>query len=256
MEETLKKLEDVSDTSSEIANTWNSSHEILLASIGDKANCMRWMHTQSQLYYEHLNFWFTIPSVAVTALAGSATIALPRLSQDQQQVATIVVGCFTLSSGLLTSINQFMKTPQFSEGHRIASLAYSKIHRVISSELALRRDQRSPAQGFLKMIRMEHDRLEESSPIILDSIIYKFNKKVESNITLEKPEIVGDLDHVAINTAVRSVMSMNDLLPHGKKTTTTIQSLKIAKSSTMERAHSIDEGPPIEIQAPPSPHVE
>ena len=249
MEETLKKLEDVSDTSSEIANTWNSSHEILLASIGDKANCMRWMHTQSQLHFEHLNFWFTIPSVAVTALAGSATIALPRLSSDQQQAATVVVGCMTLVSGLLTSINQFMKTPQFSEGHRIASLAYSKMHRVISSELALRRDQRSPAQGFLKMIRMEQDRLEESSPIILDSIIRLFNRKVESNITLEKPEIVGDLDHIAINTAVRSVMSMNELLPRSRKP---IQTIKLV---TMERAESIDNGPPIELQAPPSPHA-
>jgi len=143
-----------------------------------------------------------------------------------------------------------MKTPQFSEGHRIASLAYSKMHRVISSELALRRDQRSPAQGFLKMIRMEQDRLEESSPIILDSIIRKFNAKVESNITLEKPEIVGDLDHVAINTAVRSVMSLNELLPHAKKVR---QSTHVP---TMERAQSIDNGPPVEIQAPPSPHVE
>jgi len=250
MEETLKKLEDVSDTSSEIANTWNSSHEILLASIGDKANCMRWMHTQSQLHFERLNFWFTIPSVAVTALAGSATIALPRLSTDQQQAATVIVGCMTLTSGLLTSINQFMKTPQFSEGHRIASLAYSKMHRVISSELALRRDQRSPAQGFLKMIRMEQDRLEESSPIILDSIIRLFNHKVESNITLEKPEIVGDLDHIAINTAVRSVMSMNELLPRSRKP---IQTIKLV---SIERAESIDNGPPTELRAPPSPRGE
>jgi hypothetical protein len=178
-----------------------------------------------------------------------ATIALPRLSSDQQQAATVVVGCMTLVSGLLTSINQFMKTPQFSEGHRIASLAYSKMHRIISSELALRRDQRSPAQGFLKMIRMEQDRLEESSPIILDSIIRLFNRKVESNITLEKPEIVGDLDHIAINTAVRSVMSMNELMPRSRKP---IQTIKLV---TMDRAESIDNGPPAEIHAPPSPRA-
>jgi hypothetical protein len=254
MEETLKKLEDVSDTSSEIANTWNSSHEILLAAIGDKANCMRWMHTHSQLHYERLNFWFTIPSITVTALAGSATIALPRFLEDQQQVATVVIGCLTIASGLLTSINQFMKTPQFSEGHRIASLAYSKLHRIISSELALRRDQRTPARGFLKMVRMEQDRLEESSPLILDSIIQQFNQKVESNITLEKPEIVGDLDHIAINTAVRSVMSLNELLPRSRKPPT--GGYPRIKLTTIERAESIDEGPPKEVQAPPSPHVE
>ena len=102
------------------------------------------------------------------------------------------------------------------------------------------------------MIRMEQDRLEESSPIILDSIIRKFNRKVESNITLEKPEIVGDLDHVAINTAVRSVMSLNEILPRSKKPN---QMIKLPQVITLDRAESIDNGPPEEMQAPPSPHA-
>jgi hypothetical protein len=77
---------------------------------------------------------------------------------------------------------------------------------------------------------------------------------VESNITLEKPEIVGDLDHIAINTAVRSVMSLNELLPRSRKPPT--GGYPRIKLTTIERAESIDEGPPKEVQAPPSPHVE
>jgi hypothetical protein len=73
------------------------------------------------------------------------------------------------------------------------------LYRVISNELALRRDQRTNAQEFLKVIRIEQDRLEESSPLILRLIIRRFNDKVESNATLEKPEIVGELDHIRVN---------------------------------------------------------
>lgn len=199
MDESLKKLEDTSESSSDIANSWNSAHETLLASIGDKANCMRWMHTQSQIYYDRWNFWLSIPSVTLTALAGATTIGLTQLNPTAQTYITIVVGIVTISTGVLTSINQLIKAPQCSEGHRIASIAYGKLYRVISNELALRRDQRTNAQEFLKVIRVEQDRLEESCPVIHSNIIRRFNKKVESNVTLEKPEIVGELDHIHVN---------------------------------------------------------
>ena len=199
MDESLKKLEDTSESSSDIANSWNSAHETLLASIGDKANCMRWMHTQSQIYYDRWNFWLSIPSVTLTALAGATTIGLTQLNPTAQTYITIVVGIVTISTGVLTSINQLIKAPQFSEGHRIASIAYGKLYRVISNELALRRDQRTNAQEFLKVIRVEQDRLEESCPVIHSNIIRRFNQKVESNVTLEKPEIVGELDHIHVN---------------------------------------------------------
>jgi hypothetical protein len=199
MEESLKKLEDTSESSSDIANTWNSAHETLLASIGDKANCMRWMHTESQIHYDRWNFWLSVPSVTLTALAGATTIGLTQLNPTAQTYVTIIVGVTTISTGVLTSINQLLKAPQTAEGHRIAAIAYGKLYRVISNELALRRDQRTNAQEFLKVIRIEQDRLEESSPLIHRLIIKRFNQKVESNATLEKPEIVGELDHIHVN---------------------------------------------------------
>lgn len=203
MDESLKKLEDTSQSSSEIANSWNSAHEMLLASIGDKANCMRWMHTESQIHYERLNFWLSVPSVTLTALAGATTIGISQLNEYAQIYVTIAVGIVTIATGVLTSVNQLIKAPQSSEGHRIASIAYGKLYRVISNELALRRDQRADAQEFLKIIRTEQDRLEESCPVIHSHIIAKFNVKVESNATLEKPEIVGELDHIHVNMSVK-----------------------------------------------------
>ena len=157
MEDSLKKLENTSETSSDIANSWNSSHETLLASIGDKANCMRWMHTQSQVYYDRWNFWLSVPSVTLTAFAGSATVSITIISPNIQTGITVVIGIITILTGVLTSINQLIKAPQYSEAHRIASIAYGKLFRVISNELALRRDQRVNAQDFLKIVRTEQD---------------------------------------------------------------------------------------------------
>jgi hypothetical protein len=204
MDDNLAKLEDQSDTPSEVASTWNSSHENLLAAIADRSNCSRWLHSHCQLVYDRYNFYLTIPSIVITTLSGSATIGLTNIFSDSsQRSASIVIGLCTLGCGALTSINQFMKTAQYAEAHRSASVAYGKLHRIISNELILRRDQRVNALDFLKIVRTEQDRLQESSPTILEVVIHNFRREFVSHVDLQKPEIVGDLDHVRINRAYR-----------------------------------------------------
>lgn len=202
----LEALEDqASQTSTEIAASWNTAQEALLAGIADRANCSRWLHGKCQGAYERINYWLTIPSIAVSALAGSATIGLPGLTNDPDitRWCTTAIGLLTLSTGVLTSINQYMKTSQLAEAHRAAAVAYGKLYRAVSMELALRRDQRLNGIEFLKAVRAEQDRLQDTSPVVLDSVIAEFREVVKSNDKLEKPEIVGDLDHVQVNRTAK-----------------------------------------------------
>jgi len=214
MDDNLAKLDDSdSATSSEIAATWNSSQENLLASIGDRSNCLRWMHTHCQTYFSHYNFILTVPSIAVSALAGSATIGLPAFmpNVDSRQYVNLVMGLMIIGTGVLTSINQYMKCAQLAEAHRAASLAYGKLHRIISCELSLRRDQRLQSSEFIKVIRAEQDRLQEISPDIINYVIDKFRKEFDAVAELEKPEIAGDLDHILVNRSQKDkhAMSLN-----------------------------------------------
>ena len=230
-------LDDESQTSSEIAVTWNSPQEILLASIADRANCSRWMHSRCQTIFDNLNFYLTIPSIAVSTLAGSATIGLPGLigpnNPELSKWLTTGIGLFTLSTGVLTSINQYIKTAQLSEGHRVAALAYGKLHRCISYELALRRDQRITSTDFIKTIRSEQDRLQDTSPTILENIILEFRKEFDKNIDLEKPEIAGDLDHVQINKSTKhSAAIITPLLPN-LELELSRESTRVAESSRL-----------------------
>lgn len=197
-----KKVDDAeSETSTEIAASWNTAQEDLMSAIADRSNCYRWMHAKCQTVYDRYNFWLTIPSISIGTVAGSATIGLPGITGDPgtTRVLTVLMGLMTLSASVFTSINQYMRSSQFAESHRIAAVAHGKVHRLISSELALRRDQRLNASEFLKSIRAEQDRLQDTSPIILDSVIKLFNAQFESRPDLEKPEVAGDLDHVQVN---------------------------------------------------------
>jgi hypothetical protein len=120
-----------------------------------------------------------------------------------QKYATTVIGLISILSAVLITMNQYVKSQQMMESHRAAGLAYGKLHRMICNELAVRRDQRSNALEFLKVVKAEQDRLESTSPNILPSVIMMFNRQfIDRNI--EKPEIAGDLDATEVNTDITS----------------------------------------------------
>ena len=201
----------IGETSTQIAATWNEHQEALLKGISERSNCMRWLHTQSTLYFDSLNFYFTIPNVVISTLNGSFTMSLNSLFPDQgsQRVATTFIGLISILSAVLITMNQYVKSQQMSESHRMAGLAYGKMHRMIVNELSMRRDQRSNSMDFLKIIRTEQDRLESMSPSISPRIINKFNIQFADK-NIEKPEITGDLDETTINTTKRKNHTSSD----------------------------------------------
>lgn len=180
--------------------SWEHTEEVLLAGIGDRCNGYQWLHTKSQRHYEIWNVCLTIPSIVLSAITGSVTIGLSSLFPVGDQItATTILGTVTIGSGILTTINQYMKTSSLAEAHRAAALAYGKLYRLILTELSLRREQRTDAKPFLKMVRAEQDRLQDMSPSISACIISQFNSTFKGNTKLEKPEITGDLDHIIIS---------------------------------------------------------
>ena len=201
---TINETSNEDEKSSEIGSTdsasWNGSQEILLKGISERSNCMRWLHTQSFYYFEQANFYLTIPNVIISTLNGGFTMSLTSLFPDiqSQKIATTIIGLISIFTAMLTTMNQYIKSQQMMESHRMAGLSYSKLHRMIINELALRRDQRLNSLDFLKHVRAEQDRLETTSPSILPSVITLFNIQFKDK-DIEKPEIAGDLDKVGIN---------------------------------------------------------
>jgi hypothetical protein len=183
--------------------SWEHAEETLLAGIGDRCNGYQWLHTKSQRHYEIWNVCLTIPSIVLSAITGSVTIGLSSLfPRGDQTIATTILGSVTIGSGILTTINQYMKTSSLAEAHRSAALAYGKLYRLILTELSLKKGQRVEVKAFLKMVRAEQDRLQDMCPTISACIISEFNATFKNNTLLEKPEIVGDLDHIVVSMEV------------------------------------------------------
>jgi hypothetical protein len=210
---------------------YNSHLEEIISAEAEKALVLRWLHDQSEKKYSHHNTFITIPVICISTLAGTASIGSESLFGGSD-AAPVIIGMMSLIVSVLNVVSSFFGWAKRSEAHRICSISYGKLHRLIAMELALPRDQRVPAKHFLKDIRGQIDRLNETSPAIPDSVINAFYvrmKNLKSNVTL--PEICNQINNVDVykgkNDEEDTVSS--DILPNMVK-----NPMHLVKTSLLE----------------------
>lgn len=177
---------------------YNSHLEHLISSEAEKALVLYWLHDQSEKRYSKFSTSIALPVIVMSTVAGSASIGSQTLFGDGA-AAPIVIGLISLTVGVLNTVSSYFGWAKRAEGHRISSINYGKLHRWIAIELALPRAQRVPAKIFLKEIRGQIDRLNETSPPIHPDVIKLFEEKVKdlkSDVTL--PEVCHQITAVHV----------------------------------------------------------
>jgi hypothetical protein len=189
---------DIDEEMDETIPLWRPYHENILIDWADKALCYRWLHAKSLEKYTWLRNLYTIPVIIMSTLTGTANFAIERFPIDYRSYVQIGIGSVNILAGLITTISQFLKINELSEGHRVSSISWDKFYRNIRIELSKAPDDRTNVTYLIKNCRDEYDRLMETSPDIDKVIIEKFNKTFKSNKkdlldTLSKPEILDTL---------------------------------------------------------------
>lgn len=175
------------------SDIWKPEHEIILSEWADKAMCYRWMHFKSYLIFYRKSHLYTIPVIIISTLTGTANFAASKFNWEY---TSSVIGAFNIIAGIVTTIQQFLKINELSEGHRIASLTWDKFYRNIKVELSKHVDDRISAYQMLKIYKEEYDRLMETCPIITKDVLIQFNQQFKNNEFFEdvqKPEICNIL---------------------------------------------------------------
>lgn len=199
-----EKKEDVIGDSPKVKkfhNGWTPSLEDLIQDWADKAACARWMHEQTSRRFARTDRAFTYPLIILGGLTASGNFALQGIIGDNKQNQLYAQVGLGMASLITTLIQTFMTKFQFSkesEAHRVAALHWGKFNRLLCIEMRLHPDERSDAALFLKMFRMELDRLMEQSPRIPEKIINRFNDLFKNNTDLVKPDITGILEHTEV----------------------------------------------------------
>lgn len=206
-------------------NGWTQSLEILVAEWADKANCYRWMHDKSATKYHTSNLWLTFPVILLSTVTGTASFGINGLLPENgayAKYAGAAIGVVSLMTALIQTISNTLRYAQQSEAHRVAGISWGKFQRFISIELSLHPDERMDAINFLKMARIELDRLIEQSPTIPDSTIREFEVEFRKKTEIKRPEIAGGVEHTRVFTdrdgrLVRLAAEAAMMLTHKKK---------------------------------------
>ena len=193
---------------------WAEDHVNILVEWADKALCYRWLHSKAHNGYSSSNAWYTIPVIIMSTLAGTANFAQDKFPESIRQYATMGIGAINLFSGILTTIQQYLKISELNEAHRVATIAWDKFYRNTKVELAKSPNERIPVVQMIKHCKEEFDRLMETSPPIAEDIIKEFmktfsttadavsvgvdgiemTKKHNDFVNLKKPEICDALE--------------------------------------------------------------
>jgi len=189
---------------------WTEEHENILVDWADKAMCYRWLHARANQRYARMNALFTIPTIIMSTLTGTANFAQDRFPDDYKEYAPMMIGAVNIFAGILTTVQQFLKVGELNEAHRVASISWDKFYRNIKVELAKNPKERTSVSHMLKHSKEEYDRLMETSPVISDQIIRQFKRTFEDSKDemsekarafneLKKPEICDSLESTKLS---------------------------------------------------------
>ena len=203
---------------------WTSYYEDIFVDWCDKAMSYRYLHTVCHRHYYKRHVLFTIPVIFISTLTGVANFAQDRINEENQFYYTMAVGAFNIIAGFITTVAQFLKVNELSEGHRISSISWDKLYRNIRVELAKNPKERENIILYLKKTKEQYDLLIETSPEIRVDAINQFNKTFKNSKFL-RPEICNSL------TSVRDTIYKHDY--NKDDDLKTVQSIKERRNSVM-----------------------
>jgi len=183
-------------------NGWTRELECLIADWADRSMCYRWMHDNTARKYSQYNQYMMIPVIVLSTLTGTANFGLdsffPDGSSGGKRFASLGIGGVSILTGIISTVANFLRYGQGSESHSVSAISWAKFSRLISIELALHPDERMEAFAFLKMFRIELDRLIEQSPSIPEDIIKSFKVEFRTLTNVKRPEITGSIEHTQV----------------------------------------------------------
>tara|TARA_B100001540_G_C15746540_1_gene614791 strand:- start:449 stop:1351 length:903 start_codon:yes stop_codon:yes gene_type:complete len=179
--------------------TWNSCHEKILKSIGEKSSIYHEMHRTCHFYYKKEHAWFAMPMFILSLAASFGNFASYKWIDDNSNLdvvkyAGIITGIMNLIIAVLQKMMEFRQPEYLSIEHKNAAHIYQNIYNEISIQLSLPRDEREPMPQYLTEIVKRYSESLKISPEINPKILSKARTYLKDEVTYKDgmavPEIV------------------------------------------------------------------
>lgn len=177
--------------------SWTERLEEFFASSAEKAHCLSVLHKQAESLYSGRKTFIDLPVIIGSGVIGFLNAGSTSMFDDPK-IASIALGVGSLVVSVLQTINAYFSWAKRAEGHRIASIQYSRLYRFLSIEMSLPRGERLEPSNLLKQTKDTYDRLQEISPLLPPSILHEFRKKYDKETEISKPEEANGLEKVIV----------------------------------------------------------
>ena len=140
------------------------------------------------------------PVIILSTVTGAANFAINSITEDPVVKNYIQLGLGSLSiiTGIITTIANRLAYSAAAETHQMACISWGKFNTFLCVEMSLEKSERMDAFAFIKVFRIELNRLIEQSPTIPEPIIKEFIHEFKDTPSLKKPLIAGDLDYTHV----------------------------------------------------------
>lgn len=182
--------------------SWNPRLEEYFATTAEKAHCLSWIHKRSEEIYAYRRSFIDLPVIVISGFTGFFSVGSESMFGNNP-VSGILLGVASLFVSILNTVGSYYSFSKRAEGHRIASIQYSRLYRFLMIEMALPRVERMSPSDLLKYTKDNYDRLQEIAPLIPPLVITEFKNKFANNEKYKDvafPEEANGLEHVVVNT--------------------------------------------------------
>jgi hypothetical protein len=173
---------------------WTPEQQRLLINWAEKATGYAWLHNRSVNYFKNRNLYIALPASFFGYIAGATSFISSGDGSNSIYISTAIGVCGILA-GLLTNFQEIFTFKELGEQHRTSALRFLSFFRDISCELSINPDHRTDPIEYIKMKRMELDKLLEQSPMPPQSIIDEFNRKFKK-VQIHKPDLANNLQTI------------------------------------------------------------
>ena len=88
--------------------SWSPENEDILVEWCDIAQCYKRLHMRANQGFSTMHAWFTIPTIVLSTISGTASFAQASLPANLLVLAPMVIGSLNIFIGILTTIQQYL----------------------------------------------------------------------------------------------------------------------------------------------------
>lgn len=179
-------------------NSWDDSHELLIKSLAEQAQVSAVLHRRAHEHFENRNLRYQLPIIILSVLSGSANFISSSFPDIQKHIV-LGVGGLSIFTSIVSSISQYLKLAESSEGHRISSYAWDKLYSRLNIHLGMRREDRDLPMDFINVAQTDFIRLVEMSPDVPPAISHAVKSRHKRTLTtLNAPVSLSGFKPVSI----------------------------------------------------------